>query len=136
MKTMRKLIAALFVAALMSVSAHAADPSGIWTWTFAAPGGGQGGKGGGATQSLTLTLENDKLTGKMAGSRGQSVAISEASFKDDTVRFTVARPGRDGNQIVTKYVGKLSGDTLTGSVEAAGRGDRVMKRDWVASRSK
>lgn len=143
---MRKIIAAFFVASLMSIAAFAADPSGTWTWTFAPAGGGQGGQGGqggggggrgmGGPQSLTLTLKDGNLTGMLAGGRGEPVAISAATFKDDTVQFSVTRQGRDGNQIVTKYMGKLSGDTITGTSEGPARGGEVMKRDWVATRAK
>ena len=44
--------------------------------------------------------------------------------------FQVTRE-RDGNKIVIKYSGKISGDTITGKSE---NGDR--SRDWKAERAK
>jgi len=141
MKSLRNLLVALVAAVLLTSVASAADPSGTWKWSMGGRGG-QGGGGGGGAQgagaeiALTLTLKDGKLAGTLAGGRGDPVAITAASFKDDTVSFSVARQGRDGAQVVTKYVGKLSGDTLTGSIEGPGRGGEVMKRDWVATRAK
>jgi hypothetical protein len=122
----------------MSVAAFAADPSG--TWTFA--GGGRGGGGGGPApeSTLVLAMKDGKLTGTLTapGRGGQAAApvnISAASIKDDVVSFTVER-NFNGNTVVTKYSGKLEGDTITGKAEGPGRDGAVQTRDWNAKRSK
>lgn len=148
MKSLYKVFAAIVAASVLSAAAFAADPSGTWTFPAgfgrgagpgggapAAPGGGQA-RGGGGQQTLTLTYANGKLTGQLAGGRGEPVAITAASVKDDVVEFAVERTGRDGTKRLTKYVGKLAGDTITGTLEGPGRGGEVMKRDWVATRAK
>ena len=50
--------------------------------------------------------------------------------------FTVSRQGQNGSTWTSKYVGKIEGDTLTGTIEGPGRGGEVMKREWVAKRAK
>lgn len=104
-------------------------------------GGGQrkGGRGGAVTVTLTLTLKDGALTGSVSqpgrGGGDPVVAdISDASFKDGTVSFSVARD-MGGNKIVTKYTGKLDGDTITGTVLRPGRGGaEPTPADWVAKR--
>lgn len=145
MKTSYKLLAALCVASLTSAvvptvavaaeMAAAGSPAG--TWKFTGPG-----RGGNPGQEVTITLDykDGKLTGQQAASetpRGPqpAVAISEASFKDGVVAFSISREF-NGNTRVTKYSGKLAGDTITGTIEAPGRDGAVQKTDWVAKRAK
>jgi len=122
----------------MSTAAFAADPSGTWTWTQPARGGGGGGTP--RESSLTLAVKDGKLTGKLTTpGRGDGAAmateISNASVKDDVVAFSVEREF-NGNKFVTKYSGKLAGDTITGESEGPGRDGATMKREWVAKRAK
>ncbi len=114
------------VALALVGTASAADPSGTWKWT--AMRGDQT-----IEQTLTLKLEGDKLTGSIR--RGdQDIAIGDASFKEDTVSFTITRE-RNGNKFVTKYNGKLSGDEIKGKTESERDGQK-QERDWVAKRAK
>ena len=127
MKTSRSLFAA-FTACVLTAAAFAADPTGTWKWS-------QPGRDGQTMeQSLTLELKDDKLTGTLKGRRGET-PISDATFKDDTVAFSVVRE-RDGNKWTSKYTGKIEGDTLKGSVEMPGRdGGEPTKRDWLATKA-
>lgn len=121
-------LAAVGVLSLVLVdAATAADPTGTWKWsvtrndqTF--------------EQTLKLKLEGDKLTGAMVGRNNQETAIEGATFKDDTVSFTVTRE-RDGNKFVTKYTGKLEGDTIKGKSESERNGQK-QEREWNAKREK
>jgi hypothetical protein len=61
--------------------------------------------------------------------------IGDASFKGGVVAFTVTTEF-NGNKRVAKYEGKLEGDKITGSIESPGRDGQVMKRDWIAARTK
>lgn len=137
MKSLRNVLAVLATALLLTSVGFAADPSGSWKWSWGGGGGGGGGGQGTPPEiTLTLALKEGQLTGTLGGGRGEPVAIKDATFKDDTVSFTVSRANRDGAQMVSKYVGKIAGDTLTGTIEGPGRGGEVMKRDWVAKRAK
>jgi hypothetical protein len=112
------------------------DPTGTWKWTT--DFGGQK-----REQTLKLKLEGDKLTGTMSGGRGgkggkgtnaPDSKIEDASFKDGEIKFTVTRE-RGGTKTVSKYSGKLSGDTIKGTIESD-RGGETQKRDWEAKREK
>lgn len=68
-------------------------------------------------------------------SAATSTDISNAMVKDDVVTFSVEREF-NGNTFVTKYSGKLAGDTITGEAEGPGRDGATQKREWVANRKK
>lgn len=119
----------------MSVSAFAADASGTWKWM-------QAGRGGNAPReaSVTLVMKDGNLAGKITlpgrgGQAGEPIDIKNGSVKGDTVSFSVERE-MGGNTVVTKYTGKLAGDTITGTSEGPGRDGQVQSREWVAKRSK
>jgi hypothetical protein len=138
MKSLRIFAAALAAFCFMTVAAFAADasPAGTWKYTQAGRGGGPG-----IERTLVLDLKDGNLTGTLKGATmGQfeipDTAIADGSYKDGVVSFTVAREF-NGNKFVTKYSGKLEGDTITGTIEAPGRnGGEPTKRDWKATRSK
>lgn len=127
---MIRLISGLGCAAalliLVSV-ASAADPSG--TWKFSVMRGDQT-----VEQTLKLKLEGDKLTGAMVGRNNNETAIGDASFKEDVISFTVTRE-RDGNKFVSKYSGKLDGDTIKGKIESERNGEK-REVEWNAKREK
>lgn len=123
----------------MSAVVFAADPSGTWKWTTQGRGGGGGGGGTPRESTLVLAMKDGKLTGKLTtpgrGGDPMSSEISNASLKGDVISFTVEREF-NGNKFVTKYNGKLAGDTITGEAESPGRDGQTMKREWNAKRAK
>ena len=106
-------------------------------------GGGAGGagKGGGMQVTFKLALKDGKLTGTYTqpgrqGGAPTDIEISDASFKEDTVTFSVVREGQNG-KITTKFEGKLDGDTIKGTMLAPGRGGgEPMPREWTATKAK
>jgi hypothetical protein len=136
MKLLSRSIAAIAAVCVMSAAAFAADPSGTWKWTQPSRGGG----GGGGTPreiTLNLTVKDGKLAGTVAmpsrgGGAPTEVAIKNASVKDDAIAFEVERE-YNGNKFVTKYSGKLAGDTITGKSESERNGE-VRSNEWVAKR--
>jgi hypothetical protein len=135
MKSPIKIIATLSAACFVTVAAFAADLSGTWKWS-------QPGRQGGAAieQTLKLDLKGGLLTGTLLGGQGPQgqmpdVAIGDAVVKGDQVSFSVTREF-NGNKRVSKYEGKLEGDTLKGTVERQGREGNVMKSEWTATRAK
>ena len=140
MKSRTRSVAAFFAACFLAAAVFAADPSGTWKWTMQGRGGGGGGGGGTPREStLTLAMKDGKLTGKLTtpgrGGDPMSTEISNAAVKGDVVSFTVEREF-NGNKFVTKYSGKLAGDTITGEAESPGRDGQTMKREWSAKRAK
>lgn len=108
-------------------TARADDPSGTWKWSVE--------RGGQTVETtLKLKLEGDKLTGAVVGNNNQETAIGDATFKDGEVSFTVTRE-RNNQKFVTKYKGKLSGDSIKGKAESE-RNGQVQSRDWEAKRAK
>lgn len=137
MKLRTRSVAAFFAACFLAAAVFAADPSGTWKWTMQGRGGGGGGTPREST--LTLAMKDGKLTGKLTtpgrGGDPMSTEISNAAVKGDVVSFTVEREF-NGNKFVTKYSGKLAGDTITGEAESPGRDGQTMKREWSAKRAK
>jgi hypothetical protein len=137
MKSPLKFVAALLAALCLTVAAFAADasPAGTWKWTVQGRQGGQG-----FEQTLKLDYKDGKLTGTVLGAtRGDftipDTAISDGSFKDGVIKFTVAREFQE-RKFVSKYEGKLEGDTITGKSETPGRDGQATSREWVAKRQK
>ena len=138
MKTSFQLLSLLF-ALCVSATAYAAEasPAGTWKWSVQ---GRQGG-GQGFEQSLTLDHKDGKLTGTMVGRQGGQFSvpdtkITDASFKDGVIKFTVTREFND-RSFTTKYEGKLEGDTIKGTFERPGfNGGEAVKAEWVAKRQK
>lgn len=124
------LVAALCVAisGLTAVAADdKADPNGIWKWEQAR---------GDQKREVTLKLKlaDGKLTGSMPGRNNQETAIESGTFKDGEIAFTVTREFQ-GNKIVTKYKGKITGDTIKGKMESERDGQK-REVDWEAKRVK
>ena len=128
MKTLR-LLSAASVAFLAASAALAGDPSGSWKWKVTTPNGDA------IDISLKLELKDGKLAGTYS-SRFGDAPITEASFKDDAIAFSVEREF-DGNKFTIKYQGKLDGDSIKGSLELPGfGGGDATKMDWNATRTK
>lgn len=128
------MLAATFVATcLMTTAAVAADPTGSYKWTAE-------GRNGPQEITVKLVFKDGQLTGTVTqpGRRGGAptvIDISNASFKDDVVTFSVVVE-YNTNKTVTTYKGKLSGDTITGAAVESGRGGDAPPTmlDWTATR--
>jgi hypothetical protein len=127
-------LAGVVLASSMLIQVHAADtkvdPTGKYIWT-------QQGRNGGAdrTNTLTLKLEGDKLTGKVenpgrGGGDPVSTEIKDGKINGSEISFTVTREF-NGNSFTTKYSGKLADGVIKGKVESE-RGGQAQSRDWEA----
>ena len=127
---MKRVVATAIVLAfvgLVSPAVAADNPTGTWKWT--ASFGGQE-----REQTLTLKLDGDKLTGSMPGRDNEVTQISDATYKDGKINFSVTREF-NGQKRTTKYNGALSGDTITGKSDRE-RDGQTTSTDWVAKRQK
>jgi hypothetical protein len=102
------------------------NPTGTWKWSMEINGQTR-------DRTLKLKLDGDKLTGSMPGRNNTSTDIEDATFKDGQISFTVTRD-RNGQKTVSKYTGKLDGDTIKGKIERTSNGDTTTT-DWTAKRS-
>jgi hypothetical protein len=121
-------VAALVVLGCMAATAlAAADATGTWKWKFTTQNGQD------IDLSAILKQDGEKLTGKIT--RGdQSTDISDGTFKNDEVAFTVVRE-RNGQKVTSKYKGKVEGDSIKGKIEFEFGGD-TRSFDWNATREK
>jgi hypothetical protein len=137
MNLSRKFFAAILASSFISAAAFAADasPAGTWKWTPPGRGGNPG-----VERSLVLDYKDGKLTGTVKGvSMGQfeipDTAITNATYKDGMIAFSVENDF-NGNKFVTKYEGKIEGDTITGTIERPGRnGGDPTKTPWTPKRA-
>ena len=135
MNLYRKLLGSFIAACVVTVAAFAAEasPTGLWKWTVQGRQGGQG-----FEQSLKLDYKEGKLTGVMLGrDAGQfsvpDTPISDASFKDGQLKFTVTREF-NSQKFTIHYEGKLEADSITGTFERSG--GNAGKSPWHARRQK
>jgi len=129
---MKRTAGVALVVAFIGLAGYArgadkADPTGTWKWTVTFNNNTR-------DVTLKLKLDGDKLTGKISGRNNTEIDIADASFKDNEVSFSVTRE-RDGQKFVTKYKGKLDGDTIKGKSESERNGQN-QSRDWEAKREK
>jgi hypothetical protein len=133
--TRRNLLASFVVLAFVFAGvARAADDKkspieGTWKWTV------QGQNNQSFEQTMKLKMEGDKVTGVIIGRNNTETKIEDASFKDGVLGFTVTRTGQDGTKRVSKYNGKVEGDTIKGKIESE-RNGQTNSRDWEAKREK
>jgi hypothetical protein len=128
---MQRWLAAGFVVALAGLISLAQaqekpNPTGTWKWTV-----NIGGQSRDAT--LKLKLEGDKLTGSMLGRNNQETPIEDVKYSNGEFSFKVTRE-RNGQKIVTKYSGKITGDSIKGKTEFE-RDGQTQSRDWEAKRA-
>jgi hypothetical protein len=108
----KKLLFVTTILLVVAFAAVAADVSGKWTYE-------QPGRNGGPSRQVTITLKQDgsKLTGTVPGfGRGGGGAppeteISNGKVDGNNVSFEVKREF-NGNTMVTKYEGTVSGDEM------------------------
>jgi hypothetical protein len=127
--------AVLALGGTSTATAEDKAPSATGTWGWTIPG-----RDGGADRKMTLTLTQDgeKLTGKVSspgrdGAAPRDAEIADGSVKGADVTFSVTREF-NGTKRTSKYVGKLSGDTITGKIEWKDRDGNDQSRDWTAKK--
>lgn len=110
------------------------DPTGTYVWI-------QPGRNGGPdrTNTLTLKLDGDKLTGNLTapgrgGAAGTPVDIADGKLAGADVSFSVVRTYND-NTMTNKYSGTLADGSIKGKIEFNRNGD-VQSRDWEAKLQK
>lgn len=132
MKTIRHLVTTCLALCATTLAAFAADPSGNWKFQAEGP------KGRDVEATLTLKLQDNRLFG-FVDNRAGKVDITDATFADDQVSFTVVRKiGRllRKQTFTTRYSGKLEGDTIKGTIQVTGRDKKSTSLPWQAQRVK
>ncbi|MEI9863538.1 MAG: hypothetical protein WDN00_03080 [Limisphaerales bacterium] len=127
--------AVLVLGATISVQADdkKMDPSGTYVWVMPGRNGGSD-----RTNSLTLKLEGEALTGKLTspGRDGKTneVAINNVKLTGTNVSFSVVRTYND-NTFTNKYTGVISDSAIKGKIEFVRDGE-TQSRGWEAKLQK
>jgi hypothetical protein len=129
---MQRFVAGALVLAIAGLAGVAraedkANPTGTWKWTTNVQGQSR-------ETTLKLKLDGDKLTGAIVGRNNRETAIEDGSFKNGEISFKITRE-RNGQKMIQKFEGKLSGDTIKGKIEFD-RDGQTQSRDWEAKRNK
>ena len=101
------------VSLLTTLTIFAESVSGTWKGSY------PGRDGQTRESTIVLKAEGEKLTGTVAGGRGES-EIKDGTIKGDDISFSVVR-NFGGNDVTVKYKGKLAGDAIQFKVEAGER---------------
>jgi hypothetical protein len=119
----KKLLFVMTILLVASFALLAADVSG--KWTFEAPG--RGGKADGSTLTGTMPAGG-------RGGAGDPIAISDGKVDGNNISFTVKRE-MNGNTMITKYDGVVSGDELKLKITRNGQDGTPVTTEVVAKRS-
>ena len=98
---------------LTTLVVFAENVSGTWKGSY------PGRDGQTRESTIVLKAEGEKLTGTVAGGRGES-EIKDGTIKGDDINFSVVR-NFGGNDVTVKYKGKVVGDAIQFKVEAGER---------------
>ena len=112
MKT--RIVTSVFAVALLtSLNLFAENATGTWKGSY------PGRDGQTRESTIVLKAEGEKLTGTVAGGRGES-EIKDGTINGADISFSVVR-NFGGNDVTVKYKGKLAGDAIQFKVEAGER---------------
>ena len=132
---MKKFAFAGFVVAVVGLigvaqAAQKDDPTGTWKWKSKF---GKDGKE--FERTMKLQLKDGKLTGTVSGfgKQGTDTKIEDGTFKDGELSFQTTVE-RGDMKFTTKYSGKLSGDTIKGTITSE-RAGKENKQEWEAKRA-
>ena len=106
--TFLPLVFVSLTASIASAQSSASDPSGTWRWSYEFEGKTQ-------VDSLSLHLEDGKVTGTFQGILGKPIAVKDAKLKDNQVSCTVEYKFKD-QTVSLEFVGKVKKDDLEGTV--------------------
>ena len=106
--------------------------AGTWTWTTPGRNGGPD-----RTSTLTLKVDGSTVTGTLAvPGRGDTVNktdISDGKITGDQVSFKTTRE-RNGTTTTATYSGKVTADTIEGTVKTQTGDNEARSRAWKATR--
>lgn len=87
-----------------SIALWGADVAGAWKTSYT------NSEGQTRESTLTLKVDNGKLSGEFSSARGKA-PISEGSVEGDRISFTVVRKA-NYDEVPVKFTGTVSGDTM------------------------
>ncbi|HTD66888.1 MAG TPA: hypothetical protein VK846_10210 [Candidatus Limnocylindria bacterium] len=120
-------------AVVFTMNLTAAEPAkkkspieGFWMWSFTNVDGSY------VTPRVRFRTKDDELIGATRFRSGSETPVTNLTFQGSQVSFDVVR-AHNGEEVLTHYAGKLSGDTIKGKVTAKANGEE-RSYDWIARR--
>jgi hypothetical protein len=112
--SVKNAIVAVFAITVLMVmqAAHAADVTGTWLMTVQTSAGS-------GTPTFTLVQKGDAITGTYKGQLGEAPVTGTINGDDMTLEFGVETQGQS---LTIKYIGKIDGKSVSGSVALGGFG--------------
>ena len=127
------VLAAVICLAAATPGLRAADNSkspspleGTWTWSFTNADGGV------VTPRVRFRTKDGELTATSRFRMGTETPVKNLTSLGSQVSFDVVRE-RDGEEIVTHYRGRISGDAIKGTITAKSDGEEQTYA-WLAKR--
>ena len=102
------------------------NATGEWNWSLETPNGDV------FEATLDLKQQGNSLTGELFGDNFE-LDIDEGSVKGNTLTFLTKRVTDDGNTIIYKSQGTISGNSITGTVKFEQDGEDITL-NWKANR--
>lgn len=120
--------AALLVALLNAGAAENGKKlDGTWRWDFTMRDGSE------TTPRVKFKTDKEgKITGTSVSRKGSEAPLTNIVVKGDRVSFDVVRDYL-GDKVVTRYAGRISGDTIRGTITSKSNGEE-QTYDWEATR--
>src|SRR5579872_6526660 len=123
---MKRLLFSLIVCV---VAASAADIAGTWKGTAEGPQGN-------LERTFVFKVDGAKLTGETTSQMLGKSVINDGKIEGDSVSFSITA-NMQGNELKLNYKGKLTGDELKLTSEAAGGGGGGFGTiQWVCKKEK
>jgi len=95
-------------ASIASAQGSESDPSGTWRWSYELEGKQR-------EDSLSLSLDDGKVSGTFQGVLDKAILVKDAKLKDNQVSCTVEFKYKD-QPVSLEFVGKVKKDDLEGTV--------------------
>lgn len=120
---MKRLLFSLIVCA---IAASAADIAGTWKGSAEGPQGN-------LERTFVFKVDGNKLTGETTSEMLGKSEIQDGKVDGDNISFTITA-SIQGNELKLNYKGKLSGDELKLTSEAAGGGGGFGSIQWTCKK--
>jgi hypothetical protein len=104
-----------------------ADVTGVWRWSVSTQKGDR-------PYTLRLKQNFQEVSGQVTIPEGRRIRIKEAELRGDRLNFAVKYDEGNRQKVVMQFNGRVSGDTIQGSVEATD-GALAGKYTWTARRN-
>lgn len=107
----------LFLIALLTIAAPAADVAGTWKGTAQSPNGP-------VERTFVFKVDGDKLTGETTSSLFGKSTIEDGKIDGDMLSFSLT-VSFQGNEAKVNYKGKVQGDEIKFTVEIPAFGQTI-----------